>query len=205
MRQRPPSSVIFSEAMRLIDAKPAKIVDARQIDTFKSIVKELDIFQIDTDDIDPQRIDEALPLIRLHFKKRLLMMLDDSKSIKVNATKLNFSNTYRGLAEKNYLVFNRPESLEHFIIVMSKLKLQFTNARFYSRQGEQFLPALNKIKQPAIELPSELAQKLLYRDEKSVCVFRLEGKTTKGPQGMQDIVNYLLFLETSDRLKNKIR
>ena len=88
---------------------------------------------------------------------------------------------------------------------MNKLGLQIPNARFWLKLGDMFQPVLDKIKQPATELPNELGQKLLYRDEKAVCIFRLEGKSTEGPQGMLDIVNYLLFLETSERLKKEIR
>jgi len=66
-----------------------------------------------------------------------------------------------------------------------------------------FQPVLKELKQPTAELPRKLAKKLLYRDEASICVFRLEGKAEKGPQGMQDIVNFLLFLEVSNRLKAK--
>lgn len=173
------------------------------VDTFKSLVRELEISRINTAQIKFQRIEQGHSLLDLRFKKRLLEMLKNSAFFEIDTTKLDFPKSYRGHGAKDYLVFDRPDSLGHFIDTMKKLNLQFENARFFLKQGECFLPVLQELEQPSAELPRKLAKKLLYRDESSVCVFRLEGKAEEGPHGMQDMVNFLLFLETSDRLKTK--
>ena len=112
------------------------------VDTFKSLVKELDISRFNTTQIDLQRIEEGYPLLDLRFKKRLLEMLKNSSSFDIDVEKIDFSNSYRGHGEKEYLVFDKSDSLGHFIETMNKFNLQFENARICLKQGHFFHPFL---------------------------------------------------------------